>query len=150
MIKALLLSLGMLFPEVVFNIQFADIKKLSFNTPQGLTYDIYTNQSPKTPPKKVIMLLHGLAKDGKDDVLLVGLAKAFVRVGYSVFVPDIDGLKHSQVCLDEVNEVRMHLVEMCKIFKDTKTKGVMSFCYSNSPLIAALSTGRELEVGGGK
>ncbi|MFH0948479.1 MAG: hypothetical protein V1833_05730 [Elusimicrobiota bacterium] len=157
MLKALVLTLGILFPETFFNTNFPDIQKLSFNTPQGLIYDIYTDRySTKhstipcsatiygRPSHKVVMLLHGLVKDGKNDPRLVGLAKVFVRDGYSVFVPDIEGLKNSQLGPDEVNEVHKYLAEMNRIFKESRIKGVMSFCYSNAPLIAALSSDEKL------
>ncbi|MFH1541142.1 MAG: hypothetical protein ABID79_04745 [Elusimicrobiota bacterium] len=143
MLKALILTVGILFPE--YNINLADVKKLSFNTPQGLTYDIYTNNFlSKISPNKIIMLLHGVTEQGKNDIRLIGLAKTFAKSGYSVFVPDIEGLKNSQIGFEEVDRVKMYLSEMLNKFKNSKTKGVLTFCYSNSPLIAALSTDENL------
>jgi len=119
------------------NFLWTRIEKRSF-TSGGISYDIY---SPQKDAKKVLLLAHGMSKAGKNGNELVHFAKTLARAGIIVFVPENRGVADFRLGRSEVNDMRTSIDKMIELFPD-KRKGIMTFCYGNGVVVAALDGGR--------
>jgi alpha-beta hydrolase superfamily lysophospholipase len=119
------------------NFPWTRIEKRSF-TSGGINYDVY---SPAKDAAKVLLLAHGMNKTGKDETEIVHFAETLARAGVIVFVPENKGLADFRIGRQEVNDMRMAIDKMTELFPG-KRKGVMTFCYANGVVAAALDGGR--------
>ncbi len=102
----------------------------------GLSYDLYIPAGKIS--KKALLLAHGMVPEGSKSPLLALVAGNLASIAHiSVMVPYNKGLMASQIGPNEVDETRLALNEMARIFPD-KRKGIMSFCYANGVVLSAL------------
>lgn len=52
---------------------------------------------PATPPRAGLLLVPGVARDGKDDPRLIAFASSIARLGYAVLVPELASLRQLNV-----------------------------------------------------
>lgn len=109
------------------------LEKNSFSLPK-INFDIYSTINSK----KVIMLIHGLTPEGKDDSRLIEVAEKLARIGFIVVVPEFEGIKKLNLGLNEINEINYTLKKFIYLFP-TQKKGVMAFSYSAGITIIAAS-----------
>lgn len=138
--------LGIVFLiSYLFNINpySANIEKKSYDY-EGLKYDIY-GPGDNASTGKVLLLVHGLTKDGNKDSELVKMSEIIARNRIIVMVPDFEGIKGSQLGYDEVEDVKKAIEIMARLFTG-KRKGVMSFCYSNGIVSSAVASSENIRI----
>jgi pimeloyl-ACP methyl ester carboxylesterase len=69
----------------------------------GVAADAYAR--PAFVPGPALVLVHGLAPDGKDDPRLVHAAQLLARTGFQVFVPTVPGLTRGRLRPEDVEPV---------------------------------------------
>jgi len=101
--------------------------------------DVY--RPPQGLPTAAIMAVPGAAVGGKDDARLVAFARALVRSGMIVVVPDLVGLKSLQVGPRDIKDIAASfqtLFEHPGLVPDGRA-GIFAFSYAAGPaLLAAL------------
>jgi acetyl esterase/lipase len=86
-----------------------------------------------------IVLVPGVAREGKDDRRLVALAKTLARAGFAVLVPDIRGLRAYKVRAGDVREVAdafTYLAARPELAPAGRA-GVAGFSYAAGPVLVA-------------
>ncbi|MBS9403765.1 hypothetical protein KG088_08995 [Halomonas sp. TRM85114] len=64
--------------------------------------DVY---HPATPERGVMILVHGFTEDGRRDPRLVEFATTLSRVGFTVMVPELEGLRDYSISTREVEAI---------------------------------------------
>lgn len=105
----------------------------------GRTYaaDLYRADAP---PRGVLLLVPGLAPDGKDDRRLVELAVILARARFAVLVPDIASLRAQQVSADNTRQIAdslLYLAQADDIADNNRPLGVAAISYSVGPALLA-------------
>jgi len=117
-------------------------------TVDGRTYaaDFYRTAAA---PRAALLLVPGLAPDGKDDRRLVDLAVILARARFAVLVPDIASLRAQRVSADNIRQIADalgYLATADGLIDDTITAprplGIAAISYSVGPaLLATLQNG---------
>jgi acetyl esterase/lipase len=96
------------------------------------------------PPDSVragLLLIPGVAEDGRDDPRLVAFANSLARAGFAVLVPELSGLRQLQVGpanITEVADAFSWLVGQAELAPEGRA-GMAAFSYAAGPaLLAAL------------
>jgi len=117
-------------------------------TVAGRTYaaDFYRTEAD---PRAALLLVPGLAPDGKDDRRLVDLAVILARARFAVLVPDIASLRAQRVSADNIRQIADalgYLATADGLIDDTtrapRPLGIAAISYSVGPaLLATLESG---------
>jgi len=118
-------------------------------TVAGRTYaaDFYHTEAD---PRAALLLVPGLAPDGKDDRRLVDLAVILARARFAVLVPDIASLRAQRVSAENVRQIADalgYLATADGLIDRTTTRaprplGIAAISYSVGPaLLATLESG---------
>ena len=117
-------------------------------TVNGRTYsaDFYRTAAE---PRAALLLVPGLAPDGKDDRRLVDLAVILARARFAVLVPDIASLRAQQVSAENIRQIADALGYLAtsdglidETIKAPRPLGIAAISYSVGPaLLATLQSG---------
>jgi hypothetical protein len=100
-------------------------------------------------PRAVLLLVPGLAPDGKDDVRLVDLAVILARARFAVLVPDIASLRAQRVSAENIRQIADALGYLAtadglidQTIQAPRPLGIAAISYSVGPaLLATLESG---------
>lgn len=100
--------------------------------------DLYLGAAP---PKAALLLVPGLAPEGKHDPRLVSLALALARARFAVLVPDLAGLSRQRVGPENVSQIADALVfvagtGMPKVERSAP-RGIAAISYAVGPALLA-------------
>ena len=117
-------------------------------TVDGRTYDADFYRTAAAP-RAALLLVPGLAPDGKDDRRLVDLAVILARARFAVLVPDIASLRAQRVSAENIRQIADalgYLATADGLIDDTITAprplGIAAISYSVGPaLLATLQRG---------
>jgi pimeloyl-ACP methyl ester carboxylesterase len=100
------------------------------------TADLY---EAAPPARALIVLVPGLAPDGKDDARLVDLALALSRAHFTVLVPDMPSLAAQRVSPENIREIADALVYLAaqRDAGQPQTYGVAAISYAVGPALLA-------------
>ena len=117
-------------------------------TVAGRTYaaDFYRTEAD---PRAALLLVPGLAPDGKDDRRLVDLAVILARARFAVLVPDIASLRAQRVSAENIRQIADALGYLAttdglidKTTRAPRPLGIAAISYSVGPaLLATLESG---------
>jgi hypothetical protein len=113
---------------------------------RSYTADLYHGAAE---PRAALLLVPGLAPDGKDDVRLVDLAVILARARFAVLVPDIASLRGQRVSAENIRQIADalgYLATADGLIDETITAprplGIAAISYSVGPaLLATLESG---------
>src|SRR5215813_2484360 len=113
---------------------------------RAYTDDFYRTD---TEPRAALLLVPGLAPDGKDDRRLVDLAVILARARFAVLVPDIASLRAQRVSAENIRQIADALGYLAtadglidKTIRAPRPLGIAAISYSVGPaLLATLQTG---------
>jgi pimeloyl-ACP methyl ester carboxylesterase len=106
---------------------------------RGYQADLYR---PEEPPGAAILLVPGVAQQGRNDPRLVAFATTLARARFVVLVPDLSGLRSLRVSATDVQGVVdafSHLRSRAEIPADGRL-GIGAFSYSVGPAVLAALT----------
>ncbi len=86
-----------------------------------------------------IVLTHGIIETGKDDPRLVRFARSLARCGFTVLVPELQGMKLFRVLLSDTDDIVASfraLAGMREVVDDSKL-GLFGFSYGAGPTLMA-------------
>jgi dienelactone hydrolase len=86
-----------------------------------------------------IVLTHGIIETGKDDPRLVRFARSLARCGFSVLVPELQGMKSFRILLGDTGDIVESfraLAGMREVVDDSKL-GLLGFSYGAGPTLMA-------------
>jgi pimeloyl-ACP methyl ester carboxylesterase len=124
-----------LLRDVGGTVRADDIRRTSITWSEGeTTYagDLYV--APATPPATGIVLVPGLAPEGRDDARLVALATALARRNFAVLVPELPGFRAQRVSAGDsvpIAAAIRHLRDRHQVV------GVAAISYAVGPAILA-------------
>jgi pimeloyl-ACP methyl ester carboxylesterase len=98
------------------------------------TADLY---EAATPERALIVLVPGLAPDGKDDRRLVDLALALSRAHFTVLVPDLPSLAAQRVSPENIREIADALAYLAAQRDGGQPYGVAAISYAVGPALLA-------------
>jgi dienelactone hydrolase len=86
-----------------------------------------------------LLLTHGIIEDGKNDPRLKRFAYSLARVGFTVLVPDLKGMKAFRIAFSDVDDIvaSSHYLVSLKDIVDEKKLGLMGFSYAAGPTLMA-------------
>jgi hypothetical protein len=112
---------------------------------RAYTADFYRTD---TEPRAALLLVPGLAPDGKDDRRLVDLAVILARARFAVLVPDIASLRAQQVSAENIRQIADALGYLAtadglidKTIKVPRPLGIAAISYSVGPALLATLQG---------
>jgi dienelactone hydrolase len=94
---------------------------------------------PGGMPRAGLLLTHGIIEDGKNDPRLKRFAYSLARVGFTVLVPDLKGMKSFRIAFSDVDDIvaSTHYLASLKDIVDEKKLGLMGFSYAAGPTLMA-------------
>ncbi|HEY1266875.1 MAG TPA: prolyl oligopeptidase family serine peptidase [Candidatus Binatia bacterium] len=90
-------------------------------------------------PRAGLLLTHGIIEDGKNDPRLKRFAYSLARVGFTVLVPDLKGMKSFRIAFSDVDDIvaSTHYLATLKDIVDPAKLGLMGFSYAAGPTMMA-------------
>lgn len=93
--------------------------------------DLYRPNDSKKHP--AMFLVYGVIPEGKKDQRLIDTGKTLSRLGYVVFIPEIDNLRNGLPTEDDVEQLIFSFEWLSKkSFVDPKKIGMTGFCYGSA------------------
>jgi len=112
------------------------VERLSLEPPRTpLPADVY--RPAGLTPVKALLLVHGLATEGKDDARLRRFAEGFARAGLLVIVPEIAEFRLRRISPTDVQAASNALRTAVAIAGDGVPIAAGSFSYAVGPLLVA-------------
>ena len=106
--------------------------------------DLYT---PTAPARAAMVLVPGVARQGKDDPRLVAFANTLARARFEVLVPDLAGLRDLKVSAGDARAIADACLYLVGLGDGRRPLGVTAISYAAGPAVAALfEPGVEAEV----
>lgn len=90
-----------------------------------------------------VLLIPGLAEEGKDDPRLIALARTLARVRFLVLVPELPSMRRQQIRPQNIDEVAdaFRYLTSGRDFTAPEQAGIAAFSYAVGPVVIAASRG---------
>ena len=97
--------------------------------------DLY---APVEPARAAMVLVPGVAHQGKDDPRLVAFANTLTRARFEVLVPNLGGLRDLKVSAEDIHAIADASLYLARLDDGRRPLGVTAISYAAGPAVAAL------------